>query len=267
MDDKTNDAHDIHIRAMKAAEIINMKYGWKQPQEIRDMRKAEIKEECQHILEEMKEFNIKSYFNALSSKGYEVKPRYDNSGKMVGYTIGMNASVFKASEIGRKFMVSKIEDTWKKLHPAPAQTKRTMTGSSASQTIRPTSQSNTSTHSNVQPKPVPDYKILRVDGADGEPKDFKIPNKVLDIFANEAQVPEGNDIATVMDVSQVALMLFIGYVDAATSMSISCGGGGGSSPESGWGKDKDEDDLQFARRCLKMAHSMCQPQQHYRRRR
>ena len=52
----------------------------------------------------------------LRMKGYEVKPRYDKQRKLVGYTVGKNASMFKASEIGRKFMASKIEDTWKKLH-------------------------------------------------------------------------------------------------------------------------------------------------------
>ena len=41
MEGKTNDVHDIHLRAMKAAEIINMRHGWEQPQEIRNMRKAE----------------------------------------------------------------------------------------------------------------------------------------------------------------------------------------------------------------------------------
>lgn len=41
---KTNDVHDVHIRAMKAAEIINARHGWEQPQEVRDMRKDEIAE-------------------------------------------------------------------------------------------------------------------------------------------------------------------------------------------------------------------------------
>ena len=43
--------------------------------------------------------------------------------KIIGYTVGKNASVFKASEIGRKYMVSKIEDTWMKLPPQPTQVK------------------------------------------------------------------------------------------------------------------------------------------------
>ena len=59
--------------------------------------------------------------------------------------------------------------------------------------------------------------------------------------------------------SITAMLLFAGYIDAATSMSESCGGGGGSTPESDWGKKDDEDERMFARRCLLMAHSMYKP--------
>ena len=31
MEGNTNHVHDIHLRAMKAAEIINMRHGWEQP--------------------------------------------------------------------------------------------------------------------------------------------------------------------------------------------------------------------------------------------
>ena len=93
-----------------------------------------------------------------------------------------------------------------------------------------------------------------------------IPDSVKDIFLNEAQVPDGNDTATIeklqlakVNVAHTAMLLFVGYIDAATSMSESCGGGGGSSPESGWGKKDDEDERTYARRCLQMAHSMCKP--------
>ncbi|MCI6461002.1 MAG: hypothetical protein MSA35_06525 [Prevotella sp.] len=47
-------------------------------------------------------------------------------------------------------------------------------------------------------------------------------------------------------------------IDAATTVSESCGGGG-SAPSSGWGKDDDEDERERARRCLQMAHAMCKP--------
>ena len=45
-------------------------------------------------------------------KGYEITPRFDKNKKFSGYTIGKNASVFKASEIGRRNMASQLEASW-----------------------------------------------------------------------------------------------------------------------------------------------------------
>ena len=265
LDGNTNDVHDIHTRAMMAAEIINMRHGWKQPKEIRDMRKEEIKDFCEYTLQKMEEFDIDRYFNLLRMKGYEVTPRYDKSNKLVGYTIGKNASVFKASEIGRRYMASQLEATWKKLHPKPAQVKVkpvTQTITPSSRPSRSVAPKPTSTQTKVQPiaqsKPVPSFTTFNINTPDGS-KAVEIPNSVKDIFLNEAQIPEGNDTATIENVAHVAMLLFVGYIDAATSVSESCGGGGGSSPNSGWGKKDDEDERQFARRCLQMAHSMCKP--------
>ena len=265
LEGNTNDVHDIHKRAMMAAEIINMRHGWKQPKEIRDMRKEEIADFCEYTLRNMQEFDIDFYFKMLRMKGYEVTPRYDKSKKLVGYTICKNASVFKASEIGRRFMVSQFEATWKKLHPEPAQVKvkpATPTVTPSSRPARPVTPKPTSTQTKVQPsiqpKPTPAKTVFNIDTG-SEVKKVWIPDSVKDIFFNEAQVPEGNEIATVENVAHTAMLLFAGYIDAATSMSESCGGGGGSAPESGWGKKDDEDERMFARRCLQMAHSMYKP--------
>ena len=272
LDGNTNDVHDIHKRAMMAAEIINMRHGWKQPKEIREMRKEEIADFCEYTLQKMQEFDVDFYFKMLRMKGYEVTPRYDKGKNLVGYTIAKNASVFKASEIGRKFMTSQLESTWKKLHPKPAQviTKPSaQTATPSSRPVRSTFQTMASTQAKVQPKvqakPLPSFTIFNIDTPIGS-KAVEIPNSVKDIFLNEAQVPEGNDTATVeklqldkVNVAHTAMLLFAGYIDAATSMSESCGGGGGSAPESGWGKKDDEDERMFARRCLQMAHSMCKP--------
>ena len=265
LEGNTNDVHDIHKRAMMAAEIINMRHGWKQPQKIREMRQEEIKDFCEYTLQKMDEFDIDRYFNLLRMKGYEVTPRYDKSNKLVGYTIGKNASVFKASEIGRRYMASQLEATWKKLHPKPAQVKVkpvTQTITPSSRPSRSVAPKPTSTQTKVQPiaqsKPVPSFTTFNINTPDGS-KAVEIPNSVKDIFLNEAQIPEGNDTATIENVAHVAMLLFVGYIDAATSVSESCGGGGGSSPNSGWGKKDDEDERQFARRCLQMAHSMCKP--------
>ena len=263
LDGNTNDVHDIHKRAMMAAEIINMRHGWQQPLEIHDMRKEEIADFCEYTLQKMQEFDIDFYFKMLRMKGYDVTPHYDKSKQLVGYTISKNTSVFKASEIGRKFMVSQLEATWKKFHPKPAQVKvkpSTPTVTPSSRSVRPTAQTMISTQpkvqSRVQAKPVPSFTIFNIDTPIGS-KAVEIPNSVKDIFLNEIQVPDGNDTAIVENVAHTAMLLFVDYIDTATSMSESCGGGGGSAPESGWGKKDDE--RQYARRCLQMAHSMCKP--------
>ena len=268
----TNDVHDIHKRAMMAAEIINMRHGWKQPKEIREMRREEIADFCEYTLQKMQEFDVDFYFKMLRMKGYEVTPRYDKSKKLVGYTIGKNASVFKASEIGRRFMASQLEATWKKFHPEPTQVRvkpASPTVTPSSRPSRPVTPKPTSTQTKVQPrvqaKPVPSFTSFNIETPIGN-KAVVIPNSVKDIFLKEAQVPEGNDTATVekvqldeVNVAHTAMLLFAGYIDAATSLSESCGGGGGSVPESGWGKKDDEDERAFARRCLLMAHSMYKP--------
>ena len=265
LDGNTNDVHDIHKRAMMAAEIINMRHGWKQPKEIRDMRREEISDFCEYTLQKMQEFDFDFYFKMLRVKGYEVTPRYDKDKKLVGYTIGKNASVFKASKIGRRYMASQLDATWKKLHPDPTQVKvkpASPTVIPNSRPSRPVTPKPTSTQTKVQPsvlpKPTPAKTVFNIDTG-SEVKKVWIPDSVKDIFFNEAQVPEDNEIATVENVAHTAMLFFARYVYAATSMSESCGGDGGSVPESGWGKKDDEDERAYARRCLLMAHSMYKP--------
>ena len=268
LDGSTNDVHDIHKRAMMAAEIINMRHGWKQPQEIRDMRQQEIAEFCEYTLRNMERFDTDYYFKLLRMKGYEVTPKYDKQKKLVGYTIGKNASVFKVSAIGRKFMASRLENTWRKLHPQSVQSRlrpAIPVNTFVAKPVRPVVPKTTTTQPRVQPtpfvlppKPTPTNAVYDIKVGD-ETFKVEIPDAIKDLFINDAQVPEDNNLATIKDVSRVAMLLFVGYIDAATSMSESCGGGGGSAPSSGWGKDNDEDERQYARRCLKMAHSMCKP--------
>ena len=265
LDGNTNDVHDIHKRAMMAAEIINMRHGWKQPKEIREMRKEEIKDFCEYTLRNIQEFDIDSYFKLLRMKGYEVTPRFDKDKKLVGYTIGKNASVFKASEVGRRYMASQLEASWKKLHPAPTQVKVKPASPTVIPSTRPTRPvtpkptfTQTKVQPSVQPKPTPAKTVFNIDTG-SEVKMVWISDSVKDIFLNEAQVPEGNDTATVENIAHTAMLLFAGYIDAATSTSDSCGGGGDSSPKSGWCKKDDEDECAYARRCLQMAHSMCKP--------
>ena len=121
--------------------------------------------------------------------------------------------------------------------------------------VRPIVQTPTASQPKAQVQP--SKTAFQINIGDGVKKVW-IPNSVKDVFTNEVQIPEDNDIATTENVAHVAMLLFAGYIDAATSMSESCGGGG-SAPSSGWGKKDDEDDWKFAHRCAQMAHSMCKP--------
>lgn len=51
-----------------------------------------------------------------------------------------------------------------------------------------------------------------------------------------------------------ATLLFLGYIDQATTFAQGHGGGGGGNLK--WGRDDDEDNRQWARRCLMLANKM-----------
>ena len=266
MDGNTNDVHDIHQRAMRAAEIINECHGWKQPQEIRETRKEVIAKSLERTLFGMERFDFDVYFDRLRQRGYDINPRYDRQHRLVGYTLGKGASVFKASELGRKFMASKLEETWKKMHPMAGRVRTSPSSASLISTARPSRPvvssptfTQTKVEPRVMPKPKPLYSFFDIN-VGGEIKEVRIPNTVKDIFFNEAEVPADNVVAKKEDVIHVAMLFFAGYVDAATSMSVSCGGGGGSTSDFPKKKD-DEDDWKFAHRCVRMAHSACKPKQ------
>lgn len=63
------------------------------------------------------------------------------------------------------------------------------------------------------------------------------------------------------NVLNVAMLLFMNYVDAATTVSESCGGGG--STPSNWGRDDDKDEHERARRCVQHANWRCKPIRKY----
>ena len=90
---------------------------------------------------------------------------------------------------------------------------------------------------------------------DGKMFDISLPHSVKSVFNKE--LVDSDEGIKHADLLKVATLLFAGYLDAATSMSSSCGGGG--SPGSGWGKDKDEDERNWAIRCAKMAKWLCKP--------
>ena len=70
--------------------------------------------------------------------------------------------------------------------------------------------------------------------------------------ALEDAIEVPNESMPFENVLNVAMLLFMNYVDAATTVSESCGGGGSTS--SNWGRDDDEDERERARRCAQHAN-------------
>lgn len=83
----------------------------------------------------------------------------------------------------------------------------------------------------------------------GSGRTYYIPKVANDFFAKEF---DWFEMANWQELSDRAVELFVGYLDATTSMAPSGGGGGGQS-ETPWGRKDDEDDLAWARRCAHFA--------------
>ena len=54
-----------------------------------------------------------------------------------------------------------------------------------------------------------------------------------------------------------AMYLYVGYINEATSFAESQGGGGSDTKD--WGREKDEDEIVWIRRCLRQATRMVKP--------
>ena len=115
---------------------------------------------------------------------------------------------------------------WNYEEPTPTQIKTKPASPSvapAPRPVRPVVQTPTASQPKAQPQITQTAFTINIGD---EVKKVWIPNSVKDVFTNEVQVPEDNDIATTDNVAHVAILLFAGYIDAATSMSESCGGCG-----------------------------------------
>lgn len=249
MEGNVNDDHKIGLRATMAANEVTRQRGWVQAAQRSVENKGRITQDCMDTLKAMSVFSWDVYARRLAAKGYDLQLRRDSNGEVRGYTVRMGNSIFKSSELGkgRNLVPSKIEATWRKLHQAvPPQTRISSWQNSRPNTVsmqQPELVQSIDSHTPVSQK---------ID-VDGRTYNIEIPEKAYNAMKDE--VAEFKmDRETSEQITNVALLLFANYIDAATSMSESHGGGG-SIPSSGWGRDKD-DDWEWAKRCAVMAHSM-----------
>ena len=251
MNGKINDSHKIGERAVMAANIINKKRSWVQSKGIGIRHRQEISNCCMEILRTMDKFSWRQYEMELTKRGYKVHIQENDKGKVYGYSIKRGNSNYKSSVLGlgRNLTPSKIEATWTKLHPQERKSEQT----------KPILQQTRTANADsvVQPKMTPLPVIRHYDIATDEYHSYhvEIPEAADNIIRQECSLEEAHPLAKIEEIQHTALLLFTGYLDAATSMAVSSGGGG--SDTKGWGRDKDEDELEWARRCARMANSMC----------
>ena len=245
--------------AVKAAHAINIERGWELPEDIHEAHLQEITDACYDILRGMSRYDWDSYKHGLESRGYRVHEQRDKQGVLHGYTVLRGNSRFKSSKLGkgRNLTASKLEATWKELHPvAPCVVKPSPAmGTSRSTERKPLTERYAERQNAAQPKPESPSVFRKILSVDGEKYSITMPLEAYKAMENAVEVP--NESVPFENVLNVAMLLFMNYVDAATSISESCGGGG--STPSNWGKDKDDDEREWARRCAQHANWLCKP--------
>ena len=245
--------------ATKAAHAINVERGWELPEDIHDAHLKEITDACYYILHGMARYDWDTYKHGLESRGYKVKEQRDKQGVLHGYTILRGNSRFKSSILGkgRDLTASKLEATWKKLHPvAQSVVKPSSTvGTSQTSERKPFTEHTSERHSVAQTRPEAPSVFRKIMSVDDEKYSITMPLEAYKAMKDAIEVPD--ESVPFENVLNVAMLLFMNYVDAATTVSESCGGGG--STPSNWGKDKDEDEREWARRCAQRANWLCKP--------
>lgn len=213
--------------------------------------------DCYNVLRNMRSFSWVAYQSALAAKGYDVQIKHDSRNQVRGYTIRMGNSIYKASDLGkgRNLTASRIEATWRRLHKETAITSQ----EPWLRPQRPTWQSgqnsvqSSSTRRMARPVDAPQM-THRVINAEGRDYEVDVSDKAISAMNDEiASFQEPAETAE--RITDVALLLFANYINAATSIAES-GGGGGGSPSSDWGRKKDDEDEEWLRRCCRTAHQM-----------
>lgn len=245
-DDNINNDHNIHLRAQRAAERVAKKRGWTTAAQVRNSNIHQVNHDCMEVLKSMQSWSWEAYKNALVRKGYAVHERKDGNGILRGYALVNRNTKYKASElgVGRNLMISKLPKTWEKLHyqSRVGTLNNKSKGTQTEQTPKPSVSVNY-TQYNTYHWGMVSYTLNH----ENQEHHFYIPEKVLDCFNDEFDY---RHTANSQELTDVAVAIFVGLLE--TPNVATGGGGGGSQSDLPW-KDKDEDDLQWARRCARAA--------------
>ena len=273
MDGNVIDDHYLGKRLLSAVHAINVRHGWDRPEDIHEEHLKQVNEACMESLKHMFKFKWALYGLELSRRGLKLKIRRDSAGKVVAYSIKMGNSNFKASILGtsRNLTVANIEKTWEKLHVSLSPSINSEIPSktlSSSETKRENGEEQKSglwsEQTYISSKPEMFYDEFEVEG---KMIPIRIPENAYKIIKTDAENLCKETESTVEAITQTAVLLFLGYVEAAVSLAGANGGravspttgGGGSGSGAGWGKDPKEEEREYALRCARQAAIMCKP--------
>lgn len=241
---RINNDHMIHIRAQIAAERVARKRGWKTAKKVREKNIEKVGKDCMNILQKMQEWDMNNYFSMLRNMGYKVVTRLDKQGGIHGYALVMGTASYKASDLGkgRKLTVANLPKTWNALHPTGENKISTKTKQGETKPIAKTQQIPTHDYSQWKNGTVP-YTIQH----EGESYKYYLPEKVMNLFEDEYDY---RTVGNSVELTNLAAAIFVEL--AALNQASVSGGGGGSQSELPW-RDKEEDDMKWARRCMDAA--------------
>lgn len=247
-----NNDHAIHIRAHRAAEQVALQRGWITAKHIHESRIPQVSEDCMEALRELDEWSWEGYAERLAAKGYELYLRKDEEKVIRGYVLHKGSSRFKGSELGkgRNLTTSRIERTWEKLHPGQAKQECSTPKPSVHNEAEQKPQTDAGRNNSVYEYYTewqPDRLRTKFEYA-GKNYDRYIPEKVLDSLNDEFDFRE---LANWQVLQNLAIAFFT--LVASPYGEVSGGGGGGSQSDLKWGRDPEEDEIEFMRRCAREA--------------
>lgn len=253
MQGETNNDHCIDIRAQRAAEIVAMKHGWMTARKVRERNVDEVSRTCMNILKQMIQWDWNDYVARLEACGYNPKLKRDRQNQVVAYIICKGCAKYKASELGhgRKLTAKNIESTWKTLHQNEQKMAEPTLENSPGKVISE-SFSDRYRHESCQPVSVnhytewePESRRVNIEWNSKSYHRF-VPKKVTQAFDEifDYRV-EGN--------WQALTNLALAYFTMLATPSVASSVGGGATCHDGWGRKRDEDELDWAYRCAKAA--------------
>lgn len=181
-----------------------------------------------------------------------------------GYVLLKGSAKYKASElgIGRNLTASHIRQAWEKLHPGQDKQKAEQAGATPEPTSTPRPKPSVPNEARQKPQPVirqsnpvcgnyiswqPGRQRTEFEYG-GKTYSRYLPDRVIDFFNDEFDYRE---LANWQALQHLAMAYFT--LVASPYGEISGGGGGGSQSDLKWGRDPEEDEIDFARRCAREA--------------